>query len=945
MINNKLIKNYFDCKYKSFLINEGCVEKKSEFQIMKESQFEKYKRSFQKYILDKYGEKKVSFNLQNMAKIRKPIVFSFNLNIRSLDFDITLDGLQVVYRGSKKSYTPILLVASERLSKRDKLFLALQCLALSKIMGINFESARLFYGAKFRTLKISIADYYAEALIILEDLCKILENKSEPPLIKIDSCKYCGFEKSCHSKLVEQDHISLLSGIREKDIEKLSKRGISNINQLSYTFKPKKKNEWVYGDSHPFYASLQALAIRDNKVYVYDDVNLPESKNQIFVDIEGNSNGSFAYLIGVIVKTGDKEKKYSFWADNTKKEKIIFKKFRELIKSIEDPHLFFYGRYDYKIFKRIISNIGDKKFKEVIENHSTDVLKSIRSRIYFPTYSNGLKEICKFLGFNWSEEKSSGIQSLIWRWNWENNHDDKIRQILINYNLEDCMALIKVVDFLNSLSDKISAKKSIGNSGDIFLVKDLETGRKRKFKNMIYANKDIEIITKGAYFEYQRDKIFFRTNKTLKRVKKTKMRKPRGLFRVNKKIIIEDEKCPECKSKNLFRYKNKEYTKLYLDLDFFNFGIRRKIISYKALLHRCLDCKIKFLPEKFKKIYLYTRRDFINPKNYVRKKQAGWGHNLLSWVTYHNIVNKTTFRGIGKNLLNFFNLYVGHREIWWMKMVASQYYQKTYDNILKKLVEGHLIHADETKVKLRTNSGYIWVFTNMEEVLYLYKPNREATFLHDSLKKFKGVLVTDFYTGYNSLNCPQQKCLVHLIRDLNDDLLKHPFDDEIKWIVTEFGSLLKNIVLTLDKFGLKKRFLSKHKKEVNGFFKELKKKKMSSDVAGKIKKRLTSYQKELFLFLDYDNIPWNNNNVEYAIKHFAEYRQNLKGSITENGLNAYLILLSIYQTCNYKGINFLDFLRSKEKDIDSFILKNKNKQRRGSFQDYDQFYSYRKLIN
>ena len=85
---------------------------------------------------------------------------------------------------------------------------------------------------------------------------------------------------------------------------------------------------------------------------------------------------------------------------------------------------------------------------------------------------------------------------------------------------------------------------------------------------------------------------------------------------------------------------------------------------------------------------------------------------------------------------------------------------------------------------------------------------------------------------------------------------------------------------------------------------------------------MIKYEKELFLFLDYDNIPWNNNNAEHAIKYFAKYRRLVNGKITQHGLEAYLILLSVYQTCEYKGINFLDFLLSKEQDIDKFMQKH-----------------------
>jgi hypothetical protein len=50
----------------------------------------------------------------------------------------------------------------------------------------------------------------------------------------------------------------------------------------------------------------------------------------------------------------------------------------------------------------------------------------------------------------------------------------------------------------------------------------------------------------------------------------------------------------------------------------------------------------------------------------------------------------------------------------------------------------------------------------MEDVVYLYRPSREADFLHTVLAGFHGVLITDFYTGYDALPCLQQKCLIHL---------------------------------------------------------------------------------------------------------------------------------------------------------------------------------------
>jgi hypothetical protein len=38
----------------------------------------------------------------------------------------------------------------------------------------------------------------------------------------------------------------------------------------------------------------------------------------------------------------------------------------------------------------------------------------------------------------------------------------------------------------------------------------------------------------------------------------------------------------------------------------------------------------------------------------------------------------------------------------------------------------------------------------------------------------------------------------------------------------------------------------------------------------------------------------------------------------EAGLNDYLVLLSLCHTCRYRGISFLKFLLSRERDIDAF---------------------------
>jgi hypothetical protein len=210
----------------------------------------------------------------------------------------------------------------------------------------------------------------------------------------------------------------------------------------------------------------------------------------------------------------------------------------------------------------------------------------------------------------------------------------------------------------------------------------------------------------------------------------------------------------------------------------------------------------------------------------------------------------------------------------------------------------------------------------MEEVLYLYYPTREADLLKNTINDFHGVLVSDFYAAYDSIDCPRQKCLIHLIRDMNDDLRSYPFDDEYKNLIRDFSLLLHSIVKTIDIYGLKKLYLQKHKEGVEQFFEKYLSKDFKSEICLVYIKKFKKFKENLFTFLDYDDVPWNNNNAENAIKAFAAYRKINDGAFTESGIKQYLILLSIYETCIYKNINFLDFLRSGETDFDTFKKNN-----------------------
>jgi hypothetical protein len=340
-------------------------------------------------------------------------------------------------------------------------------------------------------------------------------------------------------------------------------------------------------------------------------------------------------------------------------------------------------------------------------------------------------------------------------------------------------------------------------------------------------------------------------------------------------------------------YIHQKYTRYLIDLKFTPNGVKRWVVLFNGKRFRCSACNTIFTESKY-------------------YRQPTFGKKLQVWIIYNYISYNISYGNLLKMLNELFNIQTTRTYIYNVKKKFAQKLLPNYTHILSNILNGSLIHIDETTVKVKGCKGYVWVFTNMTHVYYMYRSNRECLFLEKLLENFNGILISDFYTGYDSLKCKQQKCLIHLMRDINDLIFKNQNNQEILIIAEAFGDLLKNIVKTVEKYGLKKRNLNKHRKSVYIFFSNLEILKPKTTEAIKLKKRLLKNQNKLFVFLDYDGIPWNNNNAEFSIKSFAKYRKVANGMYNEKGLKDYLLMLSIAKSCQYQNIDFLDFLKNSD---------------------------------
>jgi len=928
-ITGDIIESYLNCKYKGHLKLTGESGTQSDYEAMTTAARQTSRKEAVAILVARFGGCDACPEMAvTAATLRQGKTLLANTELADEDLSLRFDALKRVDGPSKVGdhyYLPVLHHHADKMRRQHKVLLTLHGLVLARVQGLRPPIGLIARGPEARLGKVRLdAKLYRQAEQVLDEV-KRLHAGGEPPRLTLNGhCQVCEFRQRCRKQAEQADDISLLGSVGEKELHRYNRKGIFTLTQLSCTFRSRKRGKRVKRAGHVRYAALQALAIREKKIHVYGTPELARKPVQVFLDAEGNEDGSFAYLLGVIVVEGDSQKTHSFWADSPAEEVRVFDAFLDLLDGQEDFALFHYGTYEKALLRRIRKVVKRTNLVDCLLANAQNVLSAIHASVYFPTFSNGLKEVGRYLGCTWTEEKASGLQSLVWRARWEQTRDQSWKDKLLTYNAEDCAALKQVTDCVQAVGETArgrSADASCTPSDPPVAWAD-EVGRplnRRAFPHAKFSLPDFDHVNQCAYFDYQREKVFLRTSKAIRRVC-VLHRKRRGRPRVNLEVELRDAACPFCHGTRIMQLTQKTCSKLAYDLVFSRGGIRRRVIRCKAAWHRCDDCERRFPPERF------TRRD----------KHL---HGLKCWAMYQHVVHRVSLKQLETMFEDCFDLRVGRQELQAIRALMANRYRKTCDRILARIVGGNLTHADETDVDLQKEKGYVWVLANLEDVLYLYKPSREAGFLRDLLAGFKGVLVTDFYSGYDSLDCPQQKCLVHLIRDFNDDLMGNPYDEEFKALAGAFGKLLRSIVDTIDKHGLKKQHLQQHKAEVSRFFRDLEARSYRSEVANAYQARLTRNEGKLFTFLDHDGVPWNNNPAEHAVKAFAYFRRTADGLMGEEGLSDYLVLLSVQQTCEYRGVRFLEFLLSQEEDVEAYCRRRRRKNPPPTIEVYPEGFS------
>jgi predicted RecB family nuclease len=382
-------------------------------------------------------------------------------------------------RGRAAQFIPIRFIFRNKLTKDDKLLLAFDAFVLSEILGREANLGKIIHGDDHATLKVRTQALAGEVRKRLEKITALLASPTPPDLVLNRHCTECEFQARCRQKALETDDLSLLAGMSAKERERHRSKGIFTVNQLSYTFRPRRTPKRTKHPAKPHHFALQALAIRENTVYIHGTPELPECKSQVYLDIEGLPDRDSYYLIGALAVADGQETFHSFWADTLADQAAIFSQLAESVSGLSDYRVFHFGDYDTTALKKIVAllPVAARCGLEAILQRSVNVLSLVYPHVYFPAYSSSLKEIGKRLGCANLKLETTGLQSIIWRTEWEAERNAEWKAKLVDYNHTDCLALRKLTEFI--LSNTASATLGEENGAKVKHTNEIQKARPR----------------------------------------------------------------------------------------------------------------------------------------------------------------------------------------------------------------------------------------------------------------------------------------------------------------------------------------------------------------------------------------------------------------------------------------------------------------------------------
>lgn len=330
-----------------------------------------------------------------------------------------------------------------------KFTLAFYSLILERLQGVLPKEAYII-NADGEEKAFVLDDFLDQFHVTRESIERILDGQKPPPFLK-SGCKRSPWYSLCLEETAGCNDVSLIYRLSQNDQRRLYDLGIHTVKDMA---EADVDNIRGYCEDWPFDKILrfknQAEALMTNKPLVLKKTFFPEVENEIYFDIESDPTEGIDYLLGLLIKKSNGETEYKYFlAKNKEDEQRIWHEFLDFLEKLDNFVIYHYAFYEREVFRRFASKYGvSRELEDKFKNNTIDLHELFIQAAILPIYFYSLKDIARFLGFNWRATDAGGAESVVWYNEWMNTGDKTILNKILQYNEDDVRATLYVKEWL-----------------------------------------------------------------------------------------------------------------------------------------------------------------------------------------------------------------------------------------------------------------------------------------------------------------------------------------------------------------------------------------------------------------------------------------------------------------------------------------------------------------
>jgi len=321
-------------------------------------------------------------------------------------------------------------------------------------------------GPRRKRDKTTLWEFYEKRLA--EARAIVSENAATRPALSA-KCKLCHWHSVCVPDLEKRNDLTLIPYLGRSARDALAERFEKVADLARADLAPIKKagKTGIRGVGVNTLEKYQTRAILltmpGQKPFIRRQVDFPDVETELFFDIEADPMRDLCYLHGFVERKGRDRatEKYRYFladAPTAEEEERAFGAAVDYIRQSRPCAIYYYSKYERtfwrKLRERYPTAATEDEIEEIFDPAVAIDLYSdvVKPHTEWPTRDHSIKTLAKFLGFKWRDKSPSGAESIEWYHRWVNEGKDSVRQRILDYNEDDCLATRALLDGIRDLT-------------------------------------------------------------------------------------------------------------------------------------------------------------------------------------------------------------------------------------------------------------------------------------------------------------------------------------------------------------------------------------------------------------------------------------------------------------------------------------------------------------